>query len=362
MSNNDKFNKYRNHIVLLFNGLGVRYAVNDFRSNPGGSGNSIALFPYGSNKTYQYTSINDLISSNPRDVPRETENILNENIIIEDIWNTPSNWPESWSYKDASGNPKSTTDGGIDFIKYLETGNVYDIKIKKLNQGYHTGQMTVDGSSNGLGAFSFSYMIDTLSFSASKSIELFLKDYSDDSDLAFNNPTVNFTIYGNNNRFFYEYENQNIDNWDYATGIIPGSGNVLDSGILFSTGGTKNYGFSVSNTGESISNRWGPWYKQDAIANHTPNTMCTEVGVYFDGSGNQQIYTHPSHNAYYVSNDNPASYRDFRLERSLQCAWAGRTGCRAAEQFGYMPYDAADPYNHNVVNTSSPLPANLFGL
>ena len=122
-----------------------------------------------------------------------------------------------------------------------------------------------------------------------------------------------------------------------------------------------------------------PLLAYDALSNWSPLTLMTETGVYYDADGVQQAYKDGSRNAFSVSNDNINSYRDFRVERALQCAYAQRAGCRAQPKFGYMPIDTTntvklidasgvqtvyDPYNWNITNTTGalPLPVNPFGL
>ena len=373
----------RNAIVSLFKSKGVKYAVTDVRGNPGGSANQ-NLLPYGQNTNVTYLYMNHMTGSHDWSTANQSSNVIIMPTLVADILDNPTYYPASWRYPvDASGITITTT-GGVDNTTYKQTGNKFTIWRKTAQT--NVGNNTVDGSNNGQGLFSWCFLTDQTNFSATKSIVGGLKANLDDNN--YNKivgplPLVtntSYTIYGTYNRLFYEFSNGYVRNWEYNTTINPGNDGSLDQDVFYDNGYAVLGGTRFDLSGNSYANSFNhPSLNYDAVSNWSPLTLMTESGVYYDASGIQQAYTGGARNAYYVSNDNLNSYRDFRLERSLQCAYAQRAGCRAEPKFGYMPIDNTntfsivdasgvsqvyDPYNWNITDTSGalPLPANPFGL
>ena len=373
----------RNAIVNLFKSKGVKYAVTDVRGNPGGAASS-SLNPYGLNPNFTYFSMNNILGSHDWSSPSQSMNVIMYSTLVADILDNPTYYPAAWRYPvDASGYT-ITTLGGVDNTTYKQTGNKFTLYRKTTQTS--VGNNTVDGSNNGQGLFSWCYLTDQTCFSAPKAMLNSLKGNIDTNDYnQYAGPTppftnTHYTLYGTYNRLFYEISNGLTNNYEYNVTVNPGNDGLLDQDVFYDNGYAILDGMRFDNSGNAFSNSFNqPGITFDAVSNWSPLTLMTESGVYYDASGIQQAYTDGSRNAYYVSNDNLNSYRDFRLERSLQCAYAQRATVRASPKFGYMPIDNGntvsivdasgvsqvyDPYNWNITDTSGalPLPANPFGL
>jgi hypothetical protein len=377
-------NNYRDAFVNLCKTKGVKYVVTDVRGNAGGGSNA-SLTPFGLDKDYIWTSNLQAQLGSHWTAPNQSNYICRYNTVIADVLDNSGNWPSAWRYPVDSSGITITTLGGIDNTMYKRTGNPQYISVKQTRTS--VGTNTVDGSNNGQGLFSFCYLTDDNSYSATKSQMNIFHNYNDTNNIpnTFSvgplapSPNTVYTVYGVYNRIFYSSINF-TNNWDLNDTIQPGNGGSLDQNVFFDNGFDNLFAlsFDLSNnyTGNSFNN---PRIAYDATSNFSPLTMMTETGVYYDASGIQQGYTDGSRNAFSVSNDNVNSYRDFRVERALQCAYAQRAGCRAQSKFGYMPIDVGtsvkivdtsgvkqvyDPYNWNITDTTGalPLPVNPFGL
>jgi hypothetical protein len=377
---------FRDAIVSLFKSKGVKYCVTDVRGNPGGA-NSTNFVPYGLNNDFTYTYFTNMTGSREWGVSSQSINVATSQTIIADILDNSGNYPATWRYPiDASGYVIDSSGlGGVDNTTYKQTGNKFTI-WRKIPQTIGGLNNTVDGSNNGQGLFSWCFLTDQNSFSASKGLVNALKGNLDDTDYTKSvgpkPPVTNthYTLYGTHNRLGYENNDAPTGNWEYNDTINPGNGGSLDQDVFYENGYMVNAGARLDLSGNSFSSSFNqPGITYDALSNWTPLTMMTETGVYYDASGIQQAYTGGSYNAFRVSNDNLNSYRDFRVERALQCAYTQRAGCRAQPKFGYMPIDNGttysivdasginqvyDPYNYNITDTSGalPLPVNPFGL
>jgi hypothetical protein len=372
----------RNKIVSLFKSLGVKYAVTDVRGNPGGLTTS-RMIPYGLDTNYVYVQINNCMGGCDWGSPQQTYNILSTPTIIADILDNSGNWPPAWRYPVDSSGITITVGGGVDNTTYKQTGNPAQLWVKTLASS--PGNNTVDGSNNGQGLFSWCYLTDGNMYSAGKVLFYNFHDPTDSNDYSYfvgPNPPVTNThacTYGVFNRIFYG-PTALVTDWDYNDTVDPGNGGSLTQDAFYLNGNSLMLGLKFDLSGNFLGNSFNnPKFKFDALSNWSPLTLMTETGVYYDASGIQQAYTGGSHNAYFVSNDNINSYRDFRLERALQCAYTQRAGIRAQPKFGYMPIDVTntvkivdssgvhqvyDPYNWDITDVSGalPLPANPFGL
>jgi len=365
--------RIRNTIVPLFKSKGVKYCVVDQRNNYGGSASS-RLFPFGMNQNFSYTffSVNDGINENG--APTESSYYVNTCTFWADVLKTPTKYPAAWRLAvDSSGvtinvDSSGVTIGVINNELYLKSGNPYELQLRSTQNTI--GNNTVDGSNNGQGIFNFTFLNSNATFSAAQQSIYNQKGFSDNSEHPQlngplgENPTVNVMAYGVNNKYVFASHAADAADLDAADKINPGSGGSLTQNIFYNSLSGIEFSIKTDVSGVAVQSFNNPALKFDALSNYTPKTFMSEIGVYYDASSNQKAYLDGSRNAFYVSNDNTASYRDFRLERAVQCCYARRAGCRAKSNFGYMPYDSTDPYNWAVTDTSGalPLPANPFGL
>jgi hypothetical protein len=356
--------RMRDIIVSLFKSKGVKYCVVDQRNNFGGNGLP-RLVPFGVNPNFFYTFFSTCSGINENGAPTESSYYVNSSTFWVDVLANPTKYPSAWRLAvDSSG----ATTGVISNHLYLKSGNPYEMQLRFVTG--NPGGNTVDGSNNGQGIFNFTFLNSSNSLSATQAQIFRQKGFSDNSEhpqlngTLGENPTVNCMVYGVNNKYLFESHNSFAFDVDAADTINPGNGGSLTQDIFYNSGDALQFNISTDVSGVAMQSFNNPSYKYDALANYTPKTFMTEIGVYYDASGNQQAYLDGSRNAFNVSNDNTASYRDFRLERALQCTYAQRAGCRAESKFGYMPYDSTDPYNWAITDTSGamPLPVNPFGL
>jgi hypothetical protein len=377
-------NQLRINTVNLYKAKGVKYCVTDLRGNFGGSySNAWAPFGY---TTRNYGIINAIIPVNPTGVGGESTNHVNMSTMVADILNNPTNYPPTWRYPVDSSGITITTNGGVDNTAYKQTGNIYSLVTKGGLSSIPQTDLSVDGSNNGQGILSNTFLNSTETLSASKLFQRSLKGHSDDND--YNNSAgpnlvtnTHFTYYGVNTHLLYITSVQSDNDWNTSINVNPGSGGSLTNNVFIDgVGQLQCNQYTYDKVGNQYMNSFrAPANKMDAVPNYSPMTLMTEIGVYYDASGIQQGHNGTNHNAYHVSNDNTASYRDFRLERSVQMAYAQRSACRAQPKFGYMPIDTSitfeivdlsgshivtDPYNWNITDTSGAfvIPANPFDL
>jgi hypothetical protein len=356
--------RMRDFIVPLFKSKGVKYCVVDQRNNYGGQSNG-RLTPFGVNPDFFYQFFPLYNGINENGSANESSYYVNSSTFWVDVLANPTKYPSAWRLTvDSSG----LTTGIINNWLYKKSGNPYEMQLRGVTG--NPGNNTVDGSNNGQGIFNFTFLNSNATFSAAQAAIYFQKGFSDNSEHPQlngplgENPTVNCMAYGVNNKYLFASHAYATDDIDYTDTVYPGSGGSLTQNIFYNSFDESIFSIRSDPSGVVLQSFNNPTLKFDALANHTPKTFMTEIGVYYDASGNQHAYLDGSRNAFNVSNDNTASYRDFRLERALQCCYAQRAGCRAQSKFGYMPYDSTDPYNWAVTDTSGamPLPENPFGL
>ena len=361
---------WRDAIVSLFKSKGVKYCVVDQRNNPGG-GWQQRLTPFGLDPNFVWAKLPHTLLMNSFGAPNESQYYIAGCTFIADILKNPSKYPPSWRFTlDSSGLILPRTGNAIDNALYIKTGNPMDLLSRTDNVIIAGDTTTVDGSNNGQGIFNFTMMDSNYSTSAAKFAITQIKGLSGTSEHPQwnctnpENPTVNYTTYGVFNRQFFQSDNSYTPDYEYTDNVPPGSDGSLDNNIFYNAQTVINFGARLDSSGVFLQSFNNPVNTMDAVSNYTPLTLMSEIGVYYDASGNQQAYLDGSYNAFRVSNNNTASYRDFRLERAVQCAYSRRAGCRSQSKFGYMPVNSADPYNWAVTDTSGalPLPVNPFGL
>ena len=326
--NYQAYSDYRPVIAKYFNDKNVDFIVIDVRGNPGGHAISEEVMPFcdpdlPSNDSNLLVAPNYFMTTKNEFATRMYE-------IFGDINKNPSQWDstcvaslagvtyDSSSYPvcyDASGifisgpNPL----GGFDFTTFKTTNNVNNIaRHRKIFPGEKVSDYYCNAKTLGH-PLKIGLICDNRSNSWGQDWRYSALKQGGDSGILDSSGTVSYNILGSEYKLYASSQyTQNIKQ-------VPG---VINSTLLNNTFYQQNnpaHFIVLDNSGNAINEPNLAIQKMDALADMTCYHLHLQYGI-IDASGNSIDASGSPVNEFGCSINDPATWRDFQLERGIQIA------------------------------------------